>query len=43
MKQIATLVVLALSILGGIASAAGAANGEAFGTRTTSQQMPSPN
>jgi hypothetical protein len=43
MKKIATSALLALSILGGIASAASAANGEEFGARTSSQQQPSPN
>ena len=43
MKKIATSALLALSILGGIASAASAANCEEFGARTSSQQQPSPN
>jgi hypothetical protein len=43
MKKIATSALLALSILGGIGSAASAANGEEFGARTSSQQQPSPN
>jgi hypothetical protein len=43
MKTIVTSALLALSILGGIATVASAANGEAFGARTTPQQQPSPN
>jgi hypothetical protein len=43
MKKIATSALLALSILGGIANAASAANGEEFGARTAPQQQPSPN
>jgi hypothetical protein len=43
MKKIATSALLALSILGAIASAASAAGGEEFGTRTAPQQQPSPN
>jgi hypothetical protein len=43
MKKIATAAILALSILGGIANAASAANGEYFGARTAPQQTPSPN
>jgi len=43
MKKIATSALLALSILGGIATVATAGQGEEFGTRTTAQQQPSPN
>jgi hypothetical protein len=43
MKKIATSALLAMAILGGIASAASAANGEDFGSRTAPQQQPSPN
>ena len=43
MSNIITVALLTLSILGGIANVANAANGEDFGTRTTQQQQPSPN
>jgi hypothetical protein len=43
MSNIITTTLLTLSVLCGIANAANAANGEEFGTRTTSQQQPSPN
>jgi hypothetical protein len=43
MKKIATSALLAMSILGGIATVATAGQGEEFGTRTTAQQQPSPN
>ena len=43
MSKIVTAVVLTLSILGGIANVANAANGEEFGTRTSPLQQPSPN
>ena len=43
MSNIITVALLTLSILGGIANVANAANGEDFGTRTTQQQQPLPN
>jgi hypothetical protein len=43
MKKILTAALVALSVLGGIATVANAANGEEFGARTSSQQQPSPN
>ena len=43
MKKIATSALVALSILGGIATAASADSSEAFGARTSPLQQPSPN
>jgi hypothetical protein len=42
MKKIVTSALLALSILGGLATVASAAEGDEFGTRTTPEQKPSP-
>jgi hypothetical protein len=43
MKKIITSALLALSVLGGIATIANAGAGEEFGARTSPQQQPSPN
>lgn len=40
MKKIVISALLALSILGGLATAASAGEGEEFGTRTTPEQQP---
>ncbi len=42
MKTIVVSALLALSIMGGIATAASAGEGDEFGTRTTPRQQPSP-
>ena len=43
MKKIATSALLALSILGGIATVASASSGDEFGARTAVGQQGSPN